>query len=209
MPKFTFTEKQLELSRELTDLQRKTVINMIKGNLSQRKAYYKAGGKAKTDEAADVAACNMLKKVKVNAFYNSLLEESAGDSILSRTEAMEILTDIAKTKINDIADFSTITIEDVEGKTVKQSVWSFKDSDTISESAARVVNEVSVGKDGIKFKTHSQVDAIKQLRAMEGWDKAVKHEHSGPDGGPIETKSDEDLARKIAFMLTKGVTGRA
>jgi len=35
-----------------------------------------------------------------------------------------------------------------------------------------------VGKDGLKFKTHSQVDAIKQLRAMDGWDKAVEVDHN-------------------------------
>jgi len=175
---FTFTEKQLELSRELTDLQRKTVINMVKGNLSQRRAYYAAGGKAKNDVSADSAAHKMFKRVQVNAFYESLLEESAGNSILSRSEAMEILTDIAKTKINDIADFSTIQIKDDEGNVKKQSVWSFKDSDEISEKAARVVSEVSVGKDGIKFKTHSQTDAIKQLRAMEGWDAAEKVDHN-------------------------------
>lgn len=208
MTKFTFSENQLCLSRGLTDLQRKTVINMVKGNMSQRKSYYKAGGKAKNDKSADSAAQKMLSKVEVNAFYESLLEESAGDSILSRVEAMEILTDIAKTKINDIADFSTITIENDEGKPVKQSVWSFKDSDTISDRAARVINEVSVGKDGIKFKTHSQVDAIKQLRAMEGWDAATKLEHTGKDGEAIEVKSDADLARKIAFMLTKGVAAK-
>jgi phage terminase small subunit len=205
MSKFTFTEKQLELSRKLTSLQFKTVVNIIKGCMSNRKAYYAAGGTAKSDVSADSTVTKLLSKAQVKAFYESLLEEVAGNAILSRSEAMEILTDIAKTKINDIADFSTIQITDSDGNTKKQSVWSFKDSDEISDRAARVVSEVSVGKDGIKFKTHSQVDAIKQLRAMEGWDKAVKLEHSGPDGGPIETKSDADLARKIAFMLTKGV----
>lgn len=34
-------------------------------------------------------------------------------------------------------------------------------------------------------------------------DRAV-HEHSGPNGGPIETKSDIELARIIAFALAKG-----
>lgn len=177
MSSFSFSEKQLELSGKITDLERKTVIGMVKGNLSQRKAYYAAGGKAKTDNSADATVSRMLSKVKVDAFYHSLLEETAGDAILGRNEAMEILTDIARTKVTDIAEFSTITIEDEDGKPKKQSIWSFKDSDTINDKAARVVSEVSVGKDGLKFKTHSQVDAIKQLRAFEGWDRAVEVDH--------------------------------
>ena len=177
MANFSFNEKQLELSRKLTNLQLKIVINVVKGNLSNRKAYYAAGGTAKTNESADSAVNKIMSKVEVKAFYNSLLEETAGDAILTRDEAMEILTDIARTKVTDIAEFSTITIEDEEGKPKKQSVWSFKDSDSINDRAARVVSEVSVGKDGLKFKTHSQVDAIKQLRAFEGWDRPVEVDH--------------------------------
>lgn len=177
MSNFTFNEKQLELSRHISDLERKTVIGIVKGSVSQRKAYYDAGGKAKTPNSADATVSRMLKKVKVNEFYHSLIEETAGNAILSRDEAMGILTEIARTKITDIAEFSTITILDEEGKPKKQSVWSFKDTDTINERGARIVSEVSVGKDGLKLKTHSQVDAIKQLRAMDGWDKTVEVDH--------------------------------
>ena len=177
MPSFTFSEKQLELSRKLTNLQLKIVINVVKGNLSNRKAYYAAGGTAKTDKSADSAVNKIMSKVEVKAFYHSLLEETVNDAILSRDEAMEILSDIARTKVTDIAEFSTITIQDDEGKPKKQSVWSFKDSDTISDKASRVISEVSVGKDGLKFKTHSQTDAIKQLRAFEGWDRPVEVDH--------------------------------
>jgi len=162
---------------KLTDLQRKTVINMVKGNLSQRKAYYAAGGKAKNHTSADSTVTKMLRQAQVKAFYNSLIEESAGDAILGRDEALEILTDIARTKVTDLADFSTITIKDADGKDKKQSIWSFKDSDLINDKAARVISEVSVGKDGLKFKTHSQVDAVKQIRALQGWDKTVEVDH--------------------------------
>jgi len=206
---FKFTEEQMACSDACTDLQRKMVINMVHGNLSQRKAYYKAGGKAKNDESADASAHKMFQKAKVKAFYDSLMEQVAGNSIMSREEALGILSDIGRTSVKDIANFRKVQIgTDEEDRPVFQSVWELKDSDTITDAQARVISEVTAGKDGFKFKTHSQPAAIKQLAQMEGWEAAARHEHTGKDGGPIETKSDTDidLARKIAFLLTKGDT---
>ena len=121
-------------------------------------AYYAAGGKAKTDGAAETVVSRMLMNVDVEAFYNILIERKACSAVMTRDEAMLILSDIAKTKINDIEEYKIVPV----------------------------------------------LPAIKQLSQMEGWDSATKHEHSGPDGGPIETTTDIDLARKLAFLLTKG-----
>ena len=138
-------------------MQKKYVINLVDG-MSQREAYYKAGGKAKTDITADSASSTMFSHVKVKAFYDSLIEHKACSAILTRSEAMEILSGVAKTKINDIEEYKLVPV----------------------------------------------LPAIKQLAQMEGWDSATKHEHTGKDGGPIETTTDIELARKLAFLLTKG-----
>lgn len=48
-----------------------------------------------------------------------------------------------------------------------------------------------------------------KLRPKKYGEKIV-NEHSGPDGGPIETKADpRDLAKAIAVVLSKGLDGSA
>lgn len=43
-------------------------------------------------------------------------------------------------------------------------------------------------------------------RASEDWADKVLNEHSGPNGGPIQTEelSDLERARRLAFLLSKG-----
>lgn len=61
-----------------------------------------------------------------------------------------------------------------------------------------------------KTRTHVPPDVTAAWRWLtnrkkERWSDTSKHEISGPDGGPIETESRSDLevARRIAFALTK------
>ncbi|MEY8241444.1 MAG: hypothetical protein RPT25_13955 [Cycloclasticus sp.] len=84
--------EQIELSSKLTALQRKYVINLVGGDLSQRQAYVAAGGKAKTESAQDAAASTMLSNIKVKKFYDSLINQSASLAVLTRQQALEILT---------------------------------------------------------------------------------------------------------------------
>lgn len=64
--------------------------------MSQREAYVAAGGKAKTDNSKDNAASVMLSNPKVRAFYNSLIDSTTIGAVLSRTEALEILSTNAR-----------------------------------------------------------------------------------------------------------------
>lgn len=73
-------------------MQRKFVINLVCSNMSQREAYIAAGGKAKTENSQDSSANTMLSNVKVKDFYEALLNESASDAVLTREEALLILT---------------------------------------------------------------------------------------------------------------------
>jgi hypothetical protein len=44
-------------------------------------------------------------------------------------------------------------------------------------------------------------------RASEDWADKVLNEHTGKDGGPIETTdlTDADVARRVGFILNKGI----
>ena len=101
----SFTPQQMELAAKLTPLQRKFIIELIKPNTSQRQAYLKAGGKAKTEKSQDVSATQILGNVKVRAFYDAMMETKTVNSIMERDEALEILSNNARVKMTDVADF--------------------------------------------------------------------------------------------------------
>jgi phage terminase small subunit len=57
-----------------------------------------------------------------------------------------------------------------------------------------------------KVKLHPKMDALKTLAMLHG--KLIeKHEHTGKDGGPIQTEelSDFEKARRMAFLLARGM----
>jgi phage terminase small subunit len=205
---FKFTDEQRELYNACTALQGRVVLNMVKGNMSQRKAYYEAGGTAKTNKSADVNVSKMLGIPKVKAFYDSLMEQEAGRAIMTRDEARLILSDIARTKITDVADFKKVQVGTNEaGNPIYQTTWELKDSETIGDIAAGSIEEISTSATGFKFKKHSRVQAMKQLADLDGWNSATKHELSGIDGKPIESitldMSPEEAARLYKESLNK------
>ena len=92
-------EYQLELASKLTTLQRKFVLELLKPvvpQITQRQAYLAVGGKAKNESAQDSSACEIWNNPKVQEFYNYSITTSTNKAILSRDEALEILTDNAK-----------------------------------------------------------------------------------------------------------------
>lgn len=58
-----------------------------------------------------------------------------------------------------------------------KALWSREDS-------VRTLADIARGVDS-EAKPSDRVAAVKAINAMHGWDAAQKHEHSGPDGGPI------------------------
>jgi len=112
--KVNLSEEQIELASLLTSLQRRFVINLVGGDMSQRQAYIKAGGEAKTENAQDSSASVMLSNDKVDAFYQSLLNSATTKAVMTRTEALERLTGLGRKtdkdsdKMNAIKQLSTM-----------------------------------------------------------------------------------------------------
>lgn len=48
---------------------------------------------------------------------------------------------------------------------------------------------------------------IFNLKNNFGWKDVQQQEVSGADGGPVEIKGDNELARRLAFVLAQGVQG--
>lgn len=201
------TDAQRALFDQLTVLQQRTAINVLSG-MSQRDAYKAAGGKAKSEAAADQVACVMLRNIKVKAFMDSMLGEAVSDAVMSRQEAMERLTSLARISLADLIEFGTYELgEDGEGNPIVQTSFKIRDSALQDPKALPAIAELTAGRDGIKIKQHSPLQALKQLADLQGWNAPVKQEVTGKDGGPVEIKdrSPNDVARRIAFLLIKGL----
>ena len=201
-----FTEEQLEIAQKLTDLQRKVAINHFARNMSQREAYIKAGGKAKTPESQDSAASRILSDVKVQAFKESLLQAAQSDAILSKSEALEILSNQARVRIDHIADFEHVIVPTKnpvtgEEEEHQQAIWSFKDLEDIPESARAAIKSVKATNKGLELDLHDNKAAIKQLAEMLGWNAPKQAELTGKDGAPIPVQS-EVSAPEVAAALT-------
>lgn len=89
------TPEQEALSNQLTNLQLRTVLGVVAG-LSQRQAYYEAGGKAKNDDIADASASELLSNPKVRAFLDCLNAQAAEKAIWTREDSVRRLSEIAQ-----------------------------------------------------------------------------------------------------------------
>ena len=198
------TPEQKFLFDQLTQLQQRVATNVLSG-MTQRQAYYMAGGTATSGDSADSAANTMLRNVRVSAFMDAMKEAAVSEAVMGRTEALEKLSLLARTDLKDLVEFGEYELgaDPDTGDPIIQASWKIKPSAMQDTKQMAAIAELSATKDGIKIKTHSPLAAIKQLADMQGWNAAQKFEHGGAGGGPILTKnvsdlSDDDLAALIA-----------
>ena len=175
------TPEQKALFDQLTELQQRTAINVLAG-MTQRAGYYAAGGTASSDESADSAAYTMLSNVQVVAFMDAMKEQAVSEAVMSRTEAMEKLSVLARTDLKDLVEFGEYELgSDAEGNPIVQSSWRIRDSALQDPAKMAAISELTASKEGIKIKTHSPLAAIKQLADMQGWESAKKLDLSSSD----------------------------
>lgn len=109
------TPEQEALSSALTNLQRKTVLGVVAG-LSQRQAYYEAGGKAKTDESADATASEILSTPTVKAFHDSLIDQAATSAVMTREGHLDRLRLLSEKAEAEGKFAAAVTAEMARGK---------------------------------------------------------------------------------------------
>lgn len=174
------TPEQLELATQLTPLQRKYVITLVSSNMSQREAYLHAGGKAKSVDAQDQSASQILSKIKVKAFYESLMNTAATEAVMSKQEALEILTRSARVTIKDVCDFTLQQVgEDEDGNPIMQTVWVMKHSDEIEPHVLEAIKSVTFTKTGPKIEMYDRNGSIKILSDLQGWNAPKESKISG------------------------------
>lgn len=174
---------------------------------SGREAYKAAGYKA-SDAAADTNASRLLKNAQVSARIAELKADAAKATVISAARVLEELGKIGFANMLDymrvdaggdpVLEFGNLT-RDQAAALAEVSVETFMDG---AGDDAREVRKV-------KFKLCDKRAALVDIGKHLGMFKE-RVEHSGANGGPIETHelTDIEAARRIAFLLTQATKGR-
>lgn len=201
------TPEQEAMFNALTGLQqRMCTISIENPNLTQRQVYLLAGGTAKTDTAQDTSASEIMKNHAVKAFMDSIKVQEIKRSIMGLEEMKERLSLFARTGVSDLAKFQTVEAgRNMEtGEPVLQTVWHFPDSILQDAEKLSVISELSAGRDGLKIKTQSPIQAMQLLAKIQGFEVPSKHEISGPGGGPILTRDVTELSDDALAAMIEG-----
>lgn len=149
-------------------------------------------------------AGKLMADTRIALRINELKAMARTEAVMTRQEALERLSRIGRTSLSDLIEWRTVSIgEDEEGDAIRQTGWHIKDSVAQDPKKMELIAELSTGRDGVKIKTHSQLQAIQQLAKMEGWESAAKHEIAGVNGGPIETKATIDITKLSTAALAE------
>lgn len=163
------------------------------GNASEayRRAYDAENMKAATIHSR---ASELLDNSEITARLAELNKSAVTAAVMTRTEALEKLSALARTDLKDLVEFGQYELgQDDDGNPVIQSSWKIKDSALQDPMKIAVISELTAGRDGIKIKTHSPLNAIKQLADMQGWNAPEKREVTGANGGPIQVRDVSDM----------------
>lgn len=148
--------------------------------MTQRQAYYAAGGKAKSDDGADMSASQIMGNPKVKAFTDSMKLQAVSDAIMSREEMLARLSLFARKGVKDVVRFkkTVVGIDPETGEAVEQTVWVIPDSVMQNEDDLSIISELEVGKFGPKIKTHSALKAMEQIAKINGYEAPTKTDNT-------------------------------
>lgn len=173
------TPEQQALFDQLTGLQQK-LCTIVLGNpaLSQRQAYYAAGGKAKSDDVADASACEILANPKVKSFMDIMKAQAISKSVMDRQEILEELSTLGRYKVKDIVKFQTAVVgRDMEtGEELQQTSWHIPED--VPEERLAIIESLEAGGSGLKIKTYSRIQAMQLLAKIQGFEAPTKVENT-------------------------------
>ncbi len=116
-------------------------------------------------------ASALMAKGDVRVRIEQLRAKAETASVMSRQEALERLSTFARADLSDLVEFGAYELgQDDDGKPIVQAAWKIRDSVLQDPKKLAAISELSAGRDGIKIKTHSPLQAIQQLAKLQGWD---------------------------------------
>lgn len=158
-------------------------------DLNATQAAIRAGYSKKT--AGQIGDENLKKPVIAKAIQEAMKARS------TRTEITQdmVLNELAKIAFSDIrkvVKWGNTELRMVDSEESSDLVpyhgLAMIDSSEIDDNTAASISEVSEGRDGLKVKLHDKKGALVDIGRHLGMFKD-RVEHSGPNGGPIQTES--------------------
>jgi phage terminase small subunit len=189
LPEFNYTYKQ------------QAFINEYLVDLNATQAAIRAGY---SKETANEIGCQNLAKVSIRQAIQKAMDLRA-----KRTEitADRVIAELGKISFVDIRNLVTAGGH-------MRDLQDLDDDTAASIQSVELVTRQTGEEDENGRKIVENVHKIRLVDKKGSLDTLAKHlklltdkvEHSGPNGGPIETKEvgTRELARRIAFVLTKG-----
>lgn len=191
-----FTERQKELIQRLTPLQARFAVHLATGARSYKEAYHLAGGKAKFYDRGR-KGWGLWQIPDVQALYHDLLRFPLKESLLQREEAMEMLTKMSEVTVHDVCTFEDVHIGDDEfGLPIYQKHWQLRDLNNAPKHVVASIKSITNTKFGVKVELYSREDAMKQLRAMGGWDARQGLDLTSSDGSMTPTLIQRKIIRQ-------------
>lgn len=155
---------------------------------------------------ADVSAAKVMARPEVKEAVAERTEQAIARVGVRKLRVFEELARIAFSDLGDFynPDGSLKGIHDIPA--AARAALQGLEVDELFESDGEG-GRVKVGRRP-KIRTHSKNEALKLL-GQHLHLFADRHEHSGPNGGPIPVKdeselSEVDIARRVAFLLAQG-----
>jgi phage terminase small subunit len=186
------TPEQQEMADALTDLQRRFIVNVVAHKMSRRQAYFAAGGTAKSGDSADATCWQLFHNPKVQAFYKSVMRTAYRESIISKVEALDRLSDHARVKLTDLFTLRQKFIEtDDDVQLVTR--WEMKPLDQIEPWALACVKSVKETKYGQVVELYDANATLKLIAELQGWNAPAQVDHLSSDGSMSPPKSFKDM----------------
>lgn len=133
-----------------------------------------------SDSAIAVNASKVLKNTKILLRLEELNKRAVSAAVMSKQEALELLSVKARVRITDVCDFSQELIGNNEdGDPVYQTVWTMKDSKDIAPEVLACIKSVTVTKTGPKIELYDANASAKLLADMLGWNAAIESKITG------------------------------
>lgn len=175
------TEEQMELFVALTERQKAFAMAMLSG-LTGIRAFRAADPHSTcSDKSASVYASKIKKVPGFVAFMNSVHAGMLSDAIITREEALERLSDIARSSLREVVDVSKANFGTPEEPDMRV-VWDLSQELIEDPTLLDSIAEIQQGLQGPKIKMYSAVSAIQQIADLCGWKSPTVVDHKSVDG---------------------------
>lgn len=152
---------------------------IVSGNYESNTAAYMSVYPDASEESASSAVSALIRNHKVKKLIRAMRDESIMEGIMTRSEALKRLSDMAEVTMGDVGVFRDIDSVDDDGNPAVYGQFNFKGSAEMSNVALASIAEITFGDKSNKIKLHDAKAAIKMISDMEGWSKPKKVELSG------------------------------